>query len=201
MQGTVKGSKGIETKTLVKIAILSAIAYLLMFISIPIPGIFPDFLKIDISDIPGIFGGMAMGPLAGFAIIFIKNMLQLVTASFTGGIGEIANTIIGGTYVLVVCYAYKKRSDIKGIITGAIIGTVAMTVVGCIMNYYVMMPLYGQMMGMDSLIAMASALNPRVNDLFTFVVWMIAPFNIIKATIMSLAILPLYKKMGKVLKK
>lgn len=201
MQQTVKIGKKISTKNLVKISILAAIAYILMFISVPIPGVFPDFLKIDISDIPGIFGGIAMGPMAGFVIIVIKNLLQLITASTTNGIGEVANIIIGGTYVVIVCYGYKKRSDIKGIIIGAVLGTVMMTVVGCIMNYYVMLPLYGKIMGLDSIINLGSIINPKVNDLFTFVIWMIAPFNIVKATIMSLAILPLYKKMANILKK
>lgn len=201
MQGVVKKGNRIQTKTLVKVAVLSAIAYILMFISVPIPGVFPDFLKIDVSDLPGIFGGMAMGPWAGFTIILIKNMLQLVTATFTGGIGEIANTVIGGTYVLVICYAYQKRSDIKGVITGAIIGTIAMTIVGCVINYYVMTPLYGQMMGLDAIIAMGTAINPKIHDLFTFVVWVYAPFNILKGTLLSLATLPLFKKMSKLLKK
>ncbi|RDY25291.1 ECF transporter S component [Romboutsia weinsteinii] len=201
MQGTVKNKKTISTQVLVKVAILSAIAYILMFISMPIPGVFPDFLKIDISDIPGIFGGMALGPVAGFVIIAIKNCLQAITASFTGGIGELANTIIGGTYVFILCYSYKKRSDIKGVLVGFLLGTIGMTIMGAVMNYFVMMPLYGKMMGLDAIIGMGSAINPKINDLLSFVIWMIVPFNIIKAIIMSLVTLPLYKKMGKLIKK
>ena len=45
MEGTMKKQKTISTNTMVKVAILSAISYILMFISLPIPGIFPDFLK------------------------------------------------------------------------------------------------------------------------------------------------------------
>lgn len=201
MQGAVKNKKSISTQTLVKIAILSAVAYLLMFISLPIPGLFPDFLKIDISDIPGIFGGMALGPVAGFIIISIKNLLQAITASFTGGVGELANTIIGGTYVFILCYSYKRRSDIKGILVGFVLGTIGMTIMGAVMNYFVMMPLYGKLMGLDAIISMGSVINPKVNDLLSFVLWMIVPFNIIKAVIMSIVTLPLYKKMGKLIKK
>ncbi|EQI38644.1 putative riboflavin transporter [Clostridioides difficile Y215] len=51
-----------------------------MFIQAPIPGIFPDFLKIDLSDIPAIFGGMSLGPLVGFGIVVVKNVLQAITA-------------------------------------------------------------------------------------------------------------------------
>lgn len=201
MQEAVKRNKGMSTKNLVKVAILSAIAYMLMFISMPIPGIFPDFLKIDISDIPAIFGGMAMGPIAGFVIVIVKNLLQLITATTTGGIGEFANILIGGTYVYIICFAYNKRSDIKGVIIGGIIGTVVMTIVGCLMNYYIMLPFYGNLMGLDAIINMGTALNPKVNDLFTFVIWMIAPFNIVKAMLMTFVTVPLYKKMSKILMK
>lgn len=194
-------SRKLSTKTLVKVAILSAIAYMLMFISAPIPGVFPDFLKLDISDIPAIFGGMAMGPMAGFMIVVIKNLLQLITATTTGGIGEIANIIIGGTYVFILCYSYKKKPDIKGVLTGFVIGGICMAIVGGIMNYFVMLPFYGKLMGLDAIINMGSVINPKIVDLFSFVLWMIVPFNIVKATMMSLITLPLYKKMSALLRK
>lgn len=200
MQGTIKKNKSISVKTLAKIGILAAVAYILMFISVPLP-IFPSFLKLDVSDIPAIFGGMAMGPLAGFIIALIKNLLQ-IGATFTGGVGEIANAIIGGTYVVIISYVYKKRSNLKGVLIGSLLGIIGMTAMGCLANYFVVTPIYGQVFGsLDAIIAMGSAINPRIHDLFTFVIWVYAPFNIIKASIMTICILPLYKKMNKLLKK
>lgn len=200
MQGTIKKNKAVSTQTLAKIGILSAVAYVLMFISVPLP-MFPSFLKLDVSDIPAIFGGMAMGPLAGFIIALIKNLLQ-IGATFTGGVGEIANAIIGGTYVVIISYIYKRRNDLKGVLIGALLGIIGMTTMGCLANYFVVTPIYGQVFGsLDAIIAMGSAINPRIHDLFTFVIWVYAPFNIIKASIMTICILPLYKKMNKLLKK
>ena len=103
MQNTVRKPKLSSTKTIAKVGILSAIAYVLMFISVPLP-IFPSFLKIDLSDIPAIFGGMSLGPMAGLAIVIIKNFLQGITATTTGGVGEFANIVIGGSYVLIICF-------------------------------------------------------------------------------------------------
>ena len=54
MQQTMKEAKLLSTSMLVKISILSAIGYILMFISIPLPMLFPNFLKIDISDLPAL---------------------------------------------------------------------------------------------------------------------------------------------------
>ena len=200
MQNAMKKTNLMSTKTISKIGLLSAIAYVLMFISVPLP-IFPAFLKIDLSDIPAIFGGMSLGPVAGLIIVVIKNFLQALTASTTGGVGEFANIMIGGAYVLIICLFYKKWKTYKTVIVGALLGIVAMTIMGCIMNYYVMLPLYGNFMPMEEIIQAGNIINPRVTDLYSFVIWMIAPFNILKGFIMTIAILPLFKKMEKLLNK
>ena len=202
MQNTIKKQGLGSDKTIAKVGILSAIAYVLMFISVPLP-IFPSFLKIDLSDIPAIFGGMSLGPIAGIAIVIIKNFLQGITASTTGGVGEFANVIIGGSYVLIICLFYRKWKNIKSVVAGGLVGIVAMTIMGCIMNYYIMMPLYATVYGMplDAIIQMGTVINSKVTDLYTFVIWMIAPFNIIKAALMTVVTLPLFKKMEKILTK
>ena len=203
MQNTVRKPKLSSTKTIAKVGILSAIAYILMFISVPLPMLFPEFLKIDISDLTALLGGISLGPMAGLAIVIIKNFLQGITATTTGGVGEFANIVIGGSYVLIICFFYKKLKNTNGVIIGGLLGIVTMTIMGCIMNYYIMMPLYATVYGMplDAIIQMGTVLNPKVTDLFTFVIWMIAPFNILKALIMTIVTLPLFKKVEKVLTK
>ena len=202
MQNTIKNSGLSSAKTIAKVGVLSAIAYILMFISIPLP-IFPSFLKIDLSDIPAIFGGMSLGPMAGLAIVIVKNFLQGITASTTGGVGEFANVIIGGSYVLIICLFYRKLKSIKGVLIGGLLGIVAMTIMGCIMNYYVMIPLYATVYGMplEQIVQLGTVINPKVTDLMTFVIWMIAPFNILKASIMTAVTMPLFEKMEKILSK
>ena len=201
MQQTIKKQRLMSTNTMTKVAVLSAISYILMFISLPIPGIFPDFLKIDISDVPAIFGGMSLGPVAGFIIVFIKNLFQAMTASTTAWIGEIANLLIGGSYVVIVSLIYRHKKDIKGLLIGFILGTIAMIIVGCLTNYYMLLPFYAKVMPMEAIISMGNIINPRITDLGSFVIWMIAPFNLVKAVLISLITLPLYKKMEVILKK
>ena len=201
MQQTIKKQRLMSTNTMTKVAILSAISYILMFISLPIPGIFPDFLKIDISDVPAIFGGMSLGPVAGLIIVFIKNLFQAMTASTTAWIGEIANFLIGGSYVVIVSLIYRHKKDIKGLLIGFILGTIAMIIVGCLTNYYMLLPFYAKVMPMEAIISMGNIINPRITDLGSFVIWMIAPFNLVKAVLISLITLPLYKKMEVILKK
>ena len=195
MQQTMKKTKILSTSALVKISILSAIGYILMFISIPLPMLFPDFLKIDISDLTALLGGVALGPMAGVTIaLFITGM------SNTGGVGEFANFLIGGSFVFTVSYIYSKKRELSGVVIGLISGMVIMTIVGCISNYFIILPFY-ETIGwpIETVVAMGAAINPVIDSKMSFVIWMIAPFNILKSGLISLLTLPMYKKTEKVL--
>lgn len=184
---------------MVQIAILSTIAYGLMFLEAPIAGLFPGFLKIDLSDIPAIIAGLSFGPLSGLVVVVVKNFLHLITVTTTAGVGEFANTVIGGSYVLVACLIYQKHKNSKSLLIGFVLATITMTIVGTLMNYFVNLPFYGKLMGLDAIIGMGKAINPRVDSVLDFCLWFIAPFNIIKGTVISLATFPLYKKMARFL--
>ena len=201
MQQTIKRTKFLTPTTLVKISILSAIGYILMFISVPLPMLFPEFLKIDISDLTALLGGISLGPMVGVSIAFLKNLLQFITGmSTTGGVGEFANFLIGGSFVFTVSYIYSKKRDVAGVIIGLISGIIVMTIVGCIANYLIILPFYSKIgWSIDAVVAMGSAINPAINNKLSFVIWIIAPFNILKSGIMSLLTLPMYKKTEKIL--
>lgn len=200
MEQSIKSNKYMSARVIAQIGILATISYFLRFIELPLP-IFPVFLKLDISDVPAVFGGLAMGPAAGFIILTIKNIMQIISGgSSTGGIGEIANLVIAGAYVVVVCMAYKKLRSKKGVIIGSIIGTIAMAITGAIINYYVIFPLYAKIMiPMEQIIQMGQIINPRVTDLYKFMIWLVIPFNIIKGVLTTIVILPLYEKMSKII--
>ena len=200
MQQTIKRTKFLTPTTLVKISILSAIGYILMFISVPLPMLFPEFLKVDISDLPALLGGIALGPMAGVTIAFFKNLLQFITGmSTTGGVGEFANFLIGGSFVFTVSYIYSRKRDVAGVIIGLISGIIVMTIVGCIANYFIILPFYSKIgWSIDAVVAMGSAINPAIHNKLSFVIWIIAPFNILKSGIMSLLTLPMYKKTEKI---
>lgn len=197
MEPALRKSKIISTNMLVKVAILAAISYILAFISTPLP-IFPSFLKIDISDVVSIIGGLSLGPVGGFLIVLIKNSLQMLNTT-TAGIGEFANILIAGSYVIVISTLYKNKKELKSVIIGAIVGVILMTIIGCITNYYMLLPFYATVMPMEAIIDAGSIINPKVVDLKTFVIYMIAPFNILKGTILSIIMLPTYKKLYKVI--
>ena len=59
--------KLLTTRNIAKIAILSAIAFVLMLIEFPLP-FAPSFYKLDFSEVAVLMGGFSMGPWAALAI-------------------------------------------------------------------------------------------------------------------------------------
>ena len=48
---------------------------------------------------------------------------------------------------------------------------------------------------MESLVAMASAVNPFVKDTFTMMLWSVLPFNLVKYGVVSVITFLVYKKL------
>ena len=73
-----------------------------------------------------------------------------------------------------------------------------MTAVGCIINAFVLLPTYAVAFGMpiDALIGMGSAVNSGITDLTTFVLFAVAPFNLLKGALVSLLVVLIYKKIS-----
>ena len=187
--------------TLLKISILGAIAFLIMLVDFPV-WFAPYFYQIDFSDIPALIGAFSLGPLAGIGIELIKNVLNIaLTGSITGGIGEVANFIIGAMFVGIAGIIYKKNKTRKSAIIGMVTGTLVMAVVGSLLNYFVLLPLYSKIMPIEAILDLAKAVNGIVVDLKTLVIYTVFPFNIVKGILVSLLTLPLYKRLSKVLTK
>ena len=66
------------TRNLTVAAMLSAVAFILMFIEFPLPMLIPSFVKMDFSDLPALLGAFALGPVYGVIISFMKNLLHVV---------------------------------------------------------------------------------------------------------------------------
>lgn len=191
-----------KVRKMVQIGMLSAIAVVLMLFEIPLP-FAPAFYEIDFSEVPVMIGAFAMGPMAAVAIEFIKILLNLaINGTMTAGVGEIANFLIGISLVLPAAIIYKKRKTRKAAAIGMILGTVFMTIIGCILNAYVLLPTYAKAFSMpiDGLVAMGSAINKSITSLFTFVAFAVAPFNLLKGVLVSIIVFFMYKKVSPLLK-
>lgn len=193
--------KTFNTKTMVKIAMLGALAAVLMFFEFPLP-ITPEFYKLDFSELPVIVGAFALGPIPGVLIELIKILVKFVIkGTSTGGVGELANFIVGCAFCLPAAIMYQKDHTRKGAIKGLIAGTVVMIAVGCIINAYVLLPVYAKVFGMpmEAIIGIGQKVNPKITSLSTFVMFGVAPFNLIKGILISVITLLIYKRLSPIL--
>ncbi|WP_430883831.1 ECF transporter S component [Fusibacter sp. JL216-2] len=182
---------------MVKIALLSVISFVIMFIEFPLP-LFPPFLKIDMSDIGALVGTFAFGPLAGIAIELLKNILHLMRTS-TGGVGELANFIVGAALVGPAGLIYARNKTMKSALLGLGVGTLVMGLVGAFANYYILIPFYANFMPIDQIITIAQAANSLIVDLNSYILYAVIPFNILKGIVVSILTLLIYKRISPLL--
>jgi riboflavin transporter len=188
-------------KTLTKIAALSAVAGVLMLVEMPL-WFAPNFYKLDLSEIPVLIGAFAMGPIAGIVIEFIKILLNFVlNGTVTGGVGELANFLIGCSFIIPAGLIYKHHKSSKTAVIGMAVGTLTLTVIGAILNYYLLLPVYAKVFGMpiQAFIDMGSVLNPLIIDLKSFILYAVVPFNILKGVVVSAITLLVYKRISPIL--
>ena len=166
----------------IKIALLSAIAVILMFIEIPLIPLFP-WLKMDLSELPVLMGAFAFGPVSGVVIEGMKILLHLfLKGTQTGFVGEVANFIVGIAFVLPASYIYHRKKSKKTAIIGMIVGGLVMEVAGIIANVYFLLPAFN--MTMDSA------------QLMQYVTVGLLPFNGVKAILVSIITFIVYKKVS-----
>ncbi|MCI6060044.1 MAG: ECF transporter S component [Dorea sp.] len=191
-----------KVRMMAQIGMLSAIAVVLMLFEIPLP-FAPSFYEIDFSEVPVLVGSFAMGPLAGAAIEFVKILLNFaINGTTTAGVGEFANFLIGCAMVLPAAWIYKMNHTRKGAIIGMLTGTLFMAFIGCFLNAFVLLPTYAKAFGMpiDALVGMGTAVNSHITSLTTFVIFAVAPFNLLKGFLVSLIVFLIYKKISPILK-
>ena len=188
---------------IVTAGVLAAIATILRFIETPLP-LLPAFLKLDFSNIPALIGGLALGPVAGTAILLVKNLIYL-PFSQTLGVGEIADFVISLSLVLPAALIYKYKKNRRGAIIGMASGTAAMSFVAApLMNYFILIPFYAAVFfgsSVDAIIEVAAAANPGINSLWAYILYAVVPFNIIKCVVVCLVTGLLYKPLSPLLHK
>mgnify|MGYP003467221171 FL=1 len=192
-----------KTRKLVEIGMLGAIATVLMLFEFPIPFIAPPFYELDFSEVPVLVGAFALGPMAGATIELVKILINLlINGTATAFVGEIGNYLLGCSFIIPAALIYKKHKSKKNALIAMIIGTIAMTVFGCFLNAYILLPTYASAFGMpiDAIVGMGSAINANINDVMTFVIIAVAPFNIIKGIVVSVITLLIYKHISPILK-
>lgn len=161
--------KNLNTRKLVFIAIMAAISMIFYSIEFPVIPAAP-FLKVDLSDIPAVITGVVFGPVSGFVVAVIKNVLHGFITKEPMYAGEIANLFYCTSIMLPIALLYHK-GGIKRIL-GFVFGILSGIIVMYFVNRYITIPLmYG------------STTAEMLESLITI----FTPFNLIKGIVISVA--------------
>lgn len=218
MQATTKKTganrrTGMNVRNLAMAGMLSAVAFIFMFLDFPIPALIPPFVKMDISDLPALLGAFALGPVYGVVISFLKNLLHIVIAgTSTACAGEISNFFMGAVFTFTAGWLYHRSKNRKGALIGALVGAVVMGVLSVPINYFISYPAYIQFYGlpMEAIMEMYQTVwslwqrvfhldLPALSGLTECLIIFNAPFTLLKGLLDVLLCFLVYKPLSPIL--
>lgn len=180
-------------------AMLSAVAFILMFCDFPIPFLIPDFIEMDVSELPALIGAFAMGPMCGVLVCLVKNLLHLMITS-TGGVGELSNFLLGASFVLTAGLVYKHKKSRKNAVIGAVLGAAVMAAFSVVSNYFLTYPVYYNFMSEDMVLALYRAILPSVENILQCLIIFNMPFTFVKGLLSAGITFLIYKHISPILK-
>ena len=183
-----------STVNLCYIGVMTAIAVVLSFIlKIPMSFLAP-WLKLDLSFVPMMLTGFALGPVAGLCVLLVTNIIHLF-ASNSGMVGQLADVILGFCFMMPAVLIYQKVHTRKGALIGMVVGTLCLIVGGVLSNLYILFPLY---FGADFAAGLAKM---GFESVLNCILVAVIPFNVIKGVVVSVVTFLLYKRLSKLLHK
>ena len=195
--------KNSKIREIALIGIMGGLGALLMLVfHMPLP-LMPPFMDFDLSAIPELIGGFALGPVAAVLIIIVniavKFMLMGTSSMFTG---EIQNFLLSIAYVLPAVWIYQRNKTKKNAFIGMCVGTVVCALTAVLTNLYIIIPFYANLANysVEQIIASCQAVNPMMKDTLTLAIFGIIPFNLIKGFASSLVTYVLYKRISQPMK-
>lgn len=187
-----------QVRYLAMTAILAAISAVLMMVSFSVP-LVPSFLKMDISEMPALIATFSMGPVSGVLVCLIKNLINLPMTT-TGGVGELANFLLGAVFVVPAGVIYHFVKNRKGALIAALSGCVAMSLISIPINYFLTYPVYATFMPIDTIIGMYQAILPSVDGLLSCLLIFNVPFTFVRGLLDALLTFLVYKRISPLIK-
>ena len=181
-------------------AILGAVAAVLQLFEIPLPFLIPDFVRLDFSELPALLASFSLGPLWGAAVCLIKNLFKLTT-TYSGGVGELGNFLMGVCFVVPAGLFYQKHKTRRGALLASVLGAVCMAAASIPINYFITYPVYANIFPIETIIQLYQLIRPSVNGLLECLIVFNAPFTLLKGTLDVLLCFLIYKPLSPLLHK
>ena len=209
--GLDKKQKFFTTKKMAVIGIFSAMAAVLMILDFPIPLIPGDVYKFDFSELPIMIVSFAYGPAMGVVLEFVKIVLKLlIKGTSTAFIGELANFVVGCSYVIPAATIYMFNKTKKRAVTACVIATISITVFSIFFNWLYLIPAFVRFFSSKfnipeeaaeaSIVGKGTKANSMIVDLKTFILLATVPFNFLKGVAISIITVIVYKPLSRIIK-
>ncbi|MBE6980085.1 MAG: ECF transporter S component [Ruminococcaceae bacterium] len=182
------------------IGICAAIATVLHMLDFPLLFIAPEFYKLDFSELPVLLCGFFLGPSATVACEGIKILLKLLLkGTSTAFVGDFANFVVGCSLVLPATVFYHLHKSKHSAVIGLVLGSLSITVFGSAFNAIYLLPKFAQLYGipLEAIIGMGAKIHASVNSVTSFVFFCVAPLNLLKAAMVSVLTMLLYKRVAR----
>ena len=192
----------LNTRKIAMVGVFSAIAAVVHLFDFSL-FFFPEFYKLDFSEIPALTGAFAFGPVAGVMIEFCKVLLKLLMkGTSTAFVEDFANFAVGCSFVLPASIRYRYKKTRENAIVSCIIGTLCMTVFGSVLNVVYLLPAFSALYGMplETIIGMGTSVNASITDVETLILFAVVPLNLLKGTAVSVVTMLIYKRLSPILK-
>lgn len=190
--------KRTDIRKMTSTAMLSAVATVLMFFSFSVP-LMPSFIKMDLSELPALIASFTFGPMAGVSVCLVKNLINVFFTT-TGGVGEVSNFLLGAMFVAPAGFIYQKMRTKKGAMIASVVGAATMAGLSLVTNYYIVYPVYTNIMPMEVIIGAYSAINPNVTNLWQALLWFNVPYTFIKGMLSVVITMLIYKPLAPILR-
>lgn len=170
--------RNVKLSRMVFLAILGAWAIVLRMLDFPILPVAP-FLKIDFSDLMVLIGMLTSGPIGAVAVAGVRDISNYLMKGGEAGfpIGVIMSFTASMAMFLpthFILAKLKTNSTILRNILMSITLIIGLTLSMALINYYVALPWY------------VLVLNFPIDNLFSYLMAVIVPFNLIKGVILSI---------------
>ena len=197
-----KKRTGIRARDLAAAGMLSAVAFVLMFLDFPIPMLIPPFVKMDFSDLPALLGAFSLGPVYGVVISLVKNLLHILApGTTTACAGELGNFLMGAVFAYTAGWMYRRNKSRKGALIAALTGAVVMGIASVPINYFITYPAYIKFYGLPepAIMEMYRMILPGVKDLISCLWIFNAPFTLMKGLFDVVLCFLIYKPLSPIL--
>ncbi len=187
-----------KTRYIAMTAMLAAVsAVFMIFLQFPIPFLIPSFIEMDFSDLPALIASFSMGPLWGVAVALLKNLVHLLAGfSTTGGVGELSNFLLSAIFVATAGVIYRFHRSRKGALFGATLGALIMAVACVFTNYFVMYPIYYNIIPEAAVLGLYQELLPSVDSIIKALLIFNMPFTFAKGMLSTLMTFLIYKRIS-----